>query len=160
MFAELRRIWVWRQQAGPERDESNDDEIGDCNRANDSHAKARPSLIITRSARRLAVTVAAVSIRVMQTSTGTSRPVAARQASCPRPGESLIASIGIDAPNASVTETPAKASSGKSAGGTTWKKNKRAGGRPRARAMTTWGAATAARSCSYACGKTRGNTTA
>src|SRR5215468_1969685 len=67
------------------------------------HAAHRRSPVRTgaiKSENELAVTVTRAIINVRPTSNGTSRPRAARQASCPIPGVSVTTSTGIAAPRA------------------------------------------------------------
>src|SRR5258707_204523 len=79
------------------------------------HAKARPA----RSASEFAASITRQTIRVTFTMRGKSRLSAACQASCPRPGESHRASMGIAAPKAIAKDTPKRARSGGAATGRT-----------------------------------------
>src|ERR1700733_5118250 len=63
------------------------------------------------SARLFTTRVINATSTVMVTNNGRSRSRAARQASCPTPGVSQITSMGMDAPNAKLTEIPARAAS-------------------------------------------------
>src|SRR5689334_18300837 len=63
------------------------------------------------SDRALHVWVSAITTKVMATRSGRSRAVAAIQASCPMPGRSQSASMGMAAPKAMLTLTPASARS-------------------------------------------------
>src|SRR5215475_3019313 len=65
-----------------------------------------------KSENELAVTVTMAIINVRPTSSGTSRPRAARQASWPIPGVSVTTSTGIAAPRAILTLIPASAIKG------------------------------------------------
>src|SRR3989441_11375077 len=71
-------------------------------------AKARPA----RSASEFATSITRQTTRVTLTMRGKSRLSAACQASCPRPGESHRASMGIAAPKAMAKDTPKRARSG------------------------------------------------
>src|SRR6266436_6604818 len=77
--------------------------------------KARPA----RSASEFAASITRETTRVTLTMRGKSRLRAACQASCPRPGESHRASMGIAAPKAMAKDTPRRAKSGGAATGKT-----------------------------------------
>src|SRR6266852_5100141 len=99
------------------------------------HAKARPA----RSASEFAASITRQTTRVTFTMRGKSRLSAACQASCPKPGESHRASMGIAAPKAMVKDTPRRARSGGAATGKTCRQKIAPLPRPLARAASTCG---------------------
>src|SRR5712691_1157547 len=96
-------------------------------------AKARPA----RSASEFAASITRQTTRVTLTMRGKSRLSAACQASCPRPGESHRASMGIAAPKAMANDTPKRARSGGAATGRTCRQKIAPLLRPLARAAST-----------------------
>src|SRR5712671_6658290 len=78
-------------------------------------ARARPA----KSASEFATSITRQTTRVTLTIRGKSRLRAACQASCPRPGESHRASMGIAAPKAMAKDTPRRARRGWAAIGKT-----------------------------------------
>src|SRR6266705_1390626 len=99
------------------------------------HSKARPA----RSATELAASITRQTTSVTLTIRGKSRLSAACQASCPRPGESHRASMGIAAPKAIAKDTPKRARSGGAATGSTCRQKIAPLLKPLARAASTWG---------------------
>src|SRR5713226_6327452 len=98
-------------------------------------ARARPA----KSASEFAASITRQTTRVTLTIRGKSRLRAACQASCPRPGESHRASMGIAAPKAMAKDTARRAISGGVAIGKTCRQKIAALPRPLARAASTWG---------------------
>src|SRR5436309_19937 len=96
-------------------------------------AKARPA----RSAKEFAASITRQTTRVTLTMRGKSRLRAACQASCPMPGESHRASMGIAAPKAMAKDTPKRARSGAAATGRTCRQKIAPLLKPLARAAST-----------------------
>src|SRR5712664_43804 len=96
-------------------------------------AKARPA----KSASEFAASITRQTTRVTLTIRGKSRLRAACQASCPRPGESHRASMGIAAPKAMAKHTPRRARSGAAAIGKTCRQKIAPLRKPLARAAST-----------------------
>src|SRR6266700_5000721 len=99
------------------------------------HSKACPA----RSASEFAASITRQTTKVRLTMRGKSRLSAACQASCPRPGESHRASMGIAAPKAIAKDTPHRARSGGAATGRTCRQKIASLLKPLARAASTWG---------------------
>src|SRR5258708_8860595 len=137
--SKLPRIRSGHEDGGEHHQQEDHAENDGCNFVKGTHcvlhAKARPA----RSAREFAASITRQPTRVTCTMRGKSRLSAACQGSCPRPGESHRASMGIAAPKAMAKDTPRRARSGGAATGKTCRQKIAALPRPLARAASTWG---------------------
>src|SRR5689334_24277562 len=85
----------WRKKIRSQRDRTRDQQNHQRNSAHATHRRSPVRTGAIKSENELAVTVTSAMISVRLTSSGTSRPRAARQASCPMPGVSVTTSTGI-----------------------------------------------------------------